>query len=150
MQNNRIPIITLPTKFSKIGIFLLLGLTILIPAIFMINKYIPSELPSGSDMKPFDSLIWQADSSSNWNNGISLREQMLKDVLENKLPGKNKQEIEKILGPSLETNYFRSVDKDLIYYLGPQRDSVLNLDSEWLLIWLNEDGKFKSYKIAND
>ena len=75
---------------------------------------------------------------------------MLKDVVENILPGKNKAEIEKLLGQSLKTNYFRSVDKDLIYYLGPQRDSFLNIDSEWLLIWLDEKGVFERYKIAND
>ena len=75
---------------------------------------------------------------------------MLKDVVEKILPGKNRQEIERVLGPSLETDYFRSPDRDLIYYLGPERDGLFNIDSEWLLIWLDEDDKFKQYIIAND
>jgi hypothetical protein len=107
-------------------------------------------LPTGSDMKSFDSAIWKSESSTDWNEGISVREQMLKDVVEKVLPGKNRQEIENILGPSLETDYFKSVDRDLIYYLGPERDSFFNIDSEWLLIWLDENAKFKRYTIAND
>ena len=79
-----------------------------------------------------------------------MREQMLKHVVEKVLPGKNRQEIENILGPSLETDYFIGVDKDLIYYLGPERDGFFNIDSEWILIWLDENGKFKRYMIAND
>ena len=101
-------------------------------------------------MKSFDSDIWKSESSTDWNKGISLREQMLKDVVENVLPGKTKQEIENALGPSLETDYFKSVDKDLIYCLGPERDGFFNIDSEWLLIWLDKDGKFERYMIVND
>ena len=57
---------------------------------------------------------------------------------------------EKILGKSLETSYFKSIDKDLIYYMGPQRDSYMKIDSEWLLIWLDESGRFKKYRLMND
>jgi hypothetical protein len=101
-------------------------------------------------MKSFDSDIWKSKSSTDWNKGISLREQMLKDVVENVLPGKTKQEIVSALGPSLKTNYFSSLDKDLIYCLGPERDGFFNIDSEWLLIWLDKDGKFERYMIVND
>ena len=75
---------------------------------------------------------------------------MLKDVIERILPGKSIQEIESALGPSLDTRYFSSFDKDLIYYLGPERDGLINIDSEWLLIWINEEGKFDRYMITND
>jgi hypothetical protein len=54
---------------------------------------------------------------------------MLEDLVFNVLPGKSRVEIEVLLGPSLETNYFSSVDKDLIYYMGPQRDSFMGIDS---------------------
>lgn len=75
---------------------------------------------------------------------------MLKEVIEKILPGKSRQDIENALGPSLETPYFSSLDKDLIYYLGPERDGLFNIDSEWLLIWIDEEGNFKRYMIAND
>lgn len=75
---------------------------------------------------------------------------MLQDVVDNILPGQPKEGIEDLLGPSLETSYFSSMDKDLIYHLGPGRDGFFNIDSEWLLIWLNKEGKFDHYLIAND
>lgn len=105
--------------------------------------------PSGSDLSNFSSEFWQQNASTAWNNGISEREKMLKDLVENVLPGKSKDEIEQLLGESLDTPYFRSIDKDMIYYLGPQRDS-LGVDSEWLLIWLDEEGYFTKYRIVND
>jgi len=40
--------------------------------------------------------------------------------------------------------------RDLIYVLGPQRDSYFTIDSEWLLIWLDKKGRFARYTIAND
>ena len=139
-----------PSKGSIVGIYLLLSFITLTPVTFAVHCYIPRALPFGSDMKPFDSAIWKSESSTDWNEGISVREQMLTDVVEKVLPGKSRQEIENALGPSLETDYFSSFDKDLIYCLGPERDGLFNIDSEWLLIWLNEDGKFKRYMIAND
>jgi len=75
---------------------------------------------------------------------------MLKNVVENVLPGKNKQEIENALGRSMLTMNFQSSDKDLIYYVGPERDGVFNMDSEWLLIWLDENGKYKRYMVTTD
>ncbi|NQY94073.1 MAG: hypothetical protein HRT43_07900 [Campylobacteraceae bacterium] len=76
---------------------------------------------------------------------------MLHDLLYNILPNKNKSEIESILGLSLKTDYFSSMDYDLIYYLGPQRDGyIMNIDSEWLLIFLDNQNKFHNYRIMND
>ena len=75
---------------------------------------------------------------------------MLADVVKNVLPGQARDQIEQALGPSLETAYFSSIGRDLIYYLGSERDVYLGLDSEWLLIWLDDSGHFKRYKIAND
>ena len=75
---------------------------------------------------------------------------MLEDLIINILHGKTKFEIEELLGPSLEINYFKSIDKDLICYLGPQRDSLFAIDSEWLLIWVDENNKFEKYRIVNN
>ncbi len=109
-------------------------------------------LPTGSDSLAFDSKLWKQESSIEWQeDGVSEREKMLKDLVENVLPGKNIEEIEKLLGPSLETNYFQSIDKDMIYYLGPERDNYFgNIDSEWLLIWTDKNGVFLRYAIMND
>jgi len=137
-------------KIGIAGLSLFSSTCILMPLLFFVHIITPRPLPSGSDQRKFNSAKWQANDLKEWEEHLSVREQMLKDVVENILPGKNKTEIEKLLGPSLKTNYFRSVNKDLIYYLGPQRDSFLNIDSEWLLIWLDEKEVFERYKIAND
>jgi hypothetical protein len=75
---------------------------------------------------------------------------MLGDVVTNVLPGRNRTEIEALLGPSLETGYSKSTGRDLIYILGPERGSFFPIDSEWLLIWLNESGNFNRYSIYTD
>src|SRR3989339_329927 len=115
-----------------------------------IYKIILGELPIGSNLVKFDPNQWKEKSSLNAPGGISYRERMLKNLVRSVLPGKNRGEIVELLGPSLETNYFKDVDKDLIYFLGPERTSIFNIDSEWLLIWIDEDGKFKKYQIVND
>ncbi len=110
-----------------------------------------SEFPTGSNLMEFNPDVWKTEKAQVWpGNGPSTREKMLKDLVKNVLPGKSRTEIETLLGPSLETDYFQSIDKDLIYYMGPERDNYMALDSEWLLIWLDENGIFQRYKIVND
>jgi hypothetical protein len=58
--------------------------------------------------------------------------------------------LEALLGPSLETPYFASTGRDLIFILGPERDSFFGIDSEWLLIWLDDSGHFARYEIYTD
>ena len=50
----------------------------------------------------------------------------------------------------MNTPYFQSTGRDLIYVTGPERDSVFGLDSEWLLIWLDGQGAYKRHAIVTD
>ena len=111
----------------------------------------PDSLPPGSAGRAFSSSAWTAPRSTDGrDSGVSVREQMLEDLVLRVLPGKSRPEIEALLGPSLDTPYFRSLDKDLIYYLGPERGHSINIDSEWLLIWLGPGGRFHHCRIVND
>jgi hypothetical protein len=74
---------------------------------------------------------------------------MVDDVMQQVLSGKNRQQIEDALGPSLSTHYFKSSGRDLIYHLGPER-GWFGIDSEWLLIWLDATGRFHRAKLATD
>lgn len=138
------------STLTVVGVSLLLSFVVVAPTALAVHRYLPRPLPTGSDLKPFNPTAWKDAASTEWAEGISVREKMLKDVVENILPGKTREEVEALLGPSLKTMYFASVNKDLIYYLGPERDGLFNIDSEWLLIWFRKDGKFARYRIAND
>jgi hypothetical protein len=137
-------------KQSKIVLFIaasFCSIILLTAQSILLKKIILNDLPVGSNLLQFDVNKWKENYTV---NDISHRSMMLKDVVLNILPGKNKNEIEESLGPSLETNYFKDIEKDMIYFLGPERTSVFNIDSEWLLIWLDKNGKFDRYKIVND
>ncbi|MFH0947636.1 MAG: hypothetical protein V1833_01375 [Elusimicrobiota bacterium] len=144
------------TKKHKQSWFFVSFLTIFFTTVFFMSlsfflrNYILGGLPIGSNLLKFNSIEWKAKSSGEDVNGISKREKMLKDIVVNILPGKSRDEMEKLLGPSLEATYFKDSGRDLIYFLGPERASLFNIDSEWLLIWFDENGKFEKYKIVND
>jgi hypothetical protein len=77
------------------------------------------------------------------------RQQMVGEVVQRLLPGKTRGELERLLGPSLDTPYFKTTGRDLIYVLGPER-SFISIDSEWLLIWLDQAGRFRRAEIVTD
>lgn len=139
-----------PSRIWVTGFCLMLSFLVLTPLTLVLHRSIPRALPTGSDLRAFDTRVWQTETSTDGVNGVSARQHMLKNVVENVLPGKNKQEIENALGRSMLTMNFQSSDKDLIYYVGPERDGVFNMDSEWLLIWLDENGKYKRYMVTTD
>jgi len=63
------------------------------------------------------------------------------------LYGKNQEEVIELLGKPSDSGYFRSYD--LVYWLGPER-SWISIDSEWLVIKLDDAGKVKEYKLERD
>lgn len=119
--------------------------------VFMVlANVLPSQLPSGSYDRRFDRETWLAPESANYISGdITPRQKMLADVV-NKLPGLHRSEIENMLGSTLDATYFQSTGRDLIYITGPERDSLFGIDSEWLLIWFDENGIYKRHAIVTD
>ncbi len=128
----------------------LLGL-LLFGSAYGLSAAIRGGLPSGSNLRSFDSAQWKDELSSDAASGeISVRQQMLGDVVDNVLPGRDRRELEEMLGPSLETPYFARSGRDLIYLMGAERDSMFGVDSEWLLIWLDRSGRFERYQVWKD
>lgn len=116
-----------------------------------LSAAIKGGLPSGSHLLRFDSAQWKDGMASGSARGdISIRQKMLGDVVSNVLPGRDRRALEEMLGPSLETPYFASTGRDLIYLLGHERDSMFGVDSEWLLIWLDGSGRFERYQVSTD
>ena len=107
-------------------------------------------LPTGSHVRRFDSRVWRDPTSSHDTTGdLTARQKMLGDVVENALPGRSRTEIEAILGPPSDTGNFAGLGHDLIYVTGPER-GPFSIDSEWLLIWLDEQGRFERFEVTTD
>ena len=114
-------------------------------------RVIQGALPTGFHLLEFDSGVWQDPRSSEFVQGdITLRHKMLSSVVDRLEPTQDRVQLEALLGPSLDTPYFESTGRDLIYILGPERDSFFGIDSEWLLIWLDDSGHFERYGINTD
>lgn len=115
-----------------------------------LGAILPNALPSGSYDEPFNRDVWLGPAAKpSIPRGATSRQRMLADVIA-RLPHKSRSELEVMLGPSMDTPYFKSTGRDLIYVTGPQRDSFLAMDSEWLLIWLDEDGIYQRHAIVTD
>ena len=127
----------------------LVGLSMFV-AFMVLANVLPSRMPSGSYDKRFDREVWLDPESASYTAGdITPRQKMLADVVK-RLPGQSRGQIEDMLGPSLDTTYFKSTGRDLIYITGPERDSPFRIDLEWLLIWVDENGIYKRHAIVSD
>jgi hypothetical protein len=63
------------------------------------------------------------------------------------LDKKAQDEVFTLLGSPTDTNYF--ADWDAVYWLGPER-GFLRLDSEWLVLRFDADGRVSEYKLVRD
>ncbi|MFN4115350.1 MAG: hypothetical protein ACK4F7_02480 [Inhella sp.] len=125
------------------------GLLALLICVLLL-RWLPAALPTGSDRLRLDAAAWQAPRAIDAKAGQpSPRQAMLADLLP-RLAGKSRAELEALLGPSLKSGYFVASGRDLIYFTGPQRDSPFGIDSEWLLIWLDGNGRYQRHAIVND
>lgn len=117
----------------------------------VLARFLPREFPTGSDLLTFDSKTWISDNGNNLDDYLMTpRQKMLRSTIEEYVQNRTREQVLSALGRPTDTNYFKASGRDLIYYLGPERDSFLGIDSEWLLIWFNEDGKVRKYQITVD
>lgn len=120
-----------------------------VAVVVLVAGFVHGPLPTGSRASRFDTLAWRTSPAFGAGD-ITPRQKMLADVVEQVLPGKSRKEIEAALGPSEDTDYFAETGRDLIYMTGPERDTIFSIDSEWLLIWLDDSGRFEHYAIVRD
>lgn len=106
-------------------------------------------MATGSHPQRFDRAIWQAPRSAEYvPRDVTPRQKMLADVVKNVLPGRTRAELEEMLGPTEKSVVIG--DHDLVYKLGPVPDFGFAFDSDWLLIWLDKDGRFERHAIMCD
>jgi hypothetical protein len=110
---------------------------------FVLAPYMPSFLPSGSHLQTFDSELWIADDSTVAREGITNRQKMLGDVVENILPGKSRNGIIRLLGLSSDDSH----QSTLLFYLGPARGDFFGVEMEWLKVHLDSSGNFEKHEV---
>jgi hypothetical protein len=73
---------------------------------------------------------------------------MVDDLLRrHDLVGESRADVVALLGESTETNYFS--DYDMVYWLGPKR-GLIKIDSEWLVLRLNESRAVTERQVVSD
>ena len=139
------------SRRHRISVVLLVAGVVIFASTFALARVIKGTLPTGSHVLEFAPAVWREQSSSEFVQGdITPRQKMLGSLVKRFGQAQDRAELEALLGPSLETPYFASTGRDLIYLLGPERDSFFGIDSEWLLIWLDDSGHFARYEIYTD
>jgi hypothetical protein len=102
------------------------------------------------DALPFDGALWRDAKSYQPRSGhLTDRQRMVRDVAEHVLAGRCEADMVRDLGPPEKTPYFSSTGRDMVYVLGPER-GLFAIDSEWLLIWLDDKRCFKRHKVVTD
>jgi hypothetical protein len=96
--------------------------------------------------KDFDSLSWTTSLTNDDSNPIRLT--MVDSLLKKyKLSGMARTDLDALLGIPPKTDYFK--DYDYVYWLGPER-GFMSIDSEWLAIKFDTQGKVSEAKILRD
>jgi hypothetical protein len=95
---------------------------------------------------PFDSAVWKK--SDSWEQETFPRQGMAQDLINNrKLNGQTRAEVIELLGePDSEREY--EGGHQLNYWLGP--DSGYGIDSEWLMIELDDAGRVMECRTWED
>ena len=77
------------------------------------------------------------------------RLEMADDIIAHRLlNGKTRDEVLALLGPEEPDRPF--LDEHLVYYLGPERNSFISIDNEWLAVRFDAGGVVETYRILRD
>jgi hypothetical protein len=131
---------------KRFRLALLLGAIAVTSPIWFPFAYIATKIFSEPfHVRSFDSVEWKNSLSDKTNR---VRLQMVDDLLASgRLIGLTRAEVIATLGVPPQTNYFR--EYDFVYWLGLQR-GFAGIDSEWLVIKLDDDGRVREAKLVND
>ncbi|HUP39122.1 MAG TPA: hypothetical protein VM115_03300 [Vicinamibacterales bacterium] len=102
-----------------------------------------------SQRTAFDSQVWRDRSLDEQEPLWPTRLRMIDDLFEKqRLDRLTRTEVLALLGPSDQTDKWQ--DWHLVYWLGPERDGFVRIDSEWLVIRFDAAGQVASYRLVRD
>lgn len=94
----------------------------------------------------FNSASWQDSTHVFSQDPVRIR--MVDDLLKrHELGEMTRTEVVALLGEPDDTSYFR--EWDMIYWLGPER-GLGGIDSEWLVVRLDQDQRVVEYRVVTD
>jgi len=105
-----------------------------------------SQIQNLLKQQSFDSSAWIAQEKQDpeWPARLT----MIDDLMERQLlDSKSKEQVFAMLGAGETSGYWHNWD--VHYWLGPER-GVVRLDSEWLVIQFNKEGRVAKYAIVRD
>lgn len=106
----------------------------------------PGPMARCDGREQFQPQLWQ--DSAAVHGPLRVRGCMVDDLRRShRLRGLSRAEVVALLGEPPPTNYFR--EYDLVYWLGPER-SPLGIDSEWLVIRVDETGLVVEDRLITD
>ncbi len=94
--------------------------------------------------RPFDGAQWHNPALVQQGVRLKMADRL---IARRTLIGKSRADVEAILGLPTTTDYFN--DWDLVYWLGPER-SFFSIDSEWLVLRLDDQGIVVENRIVRD
>lgn len=97
----------------------------------------------------FDAELWRTSANINgeWPPRLCMVDSLMKQKI---LDGLTKEKVIELLGEPASKGFpLGAIDCDIHYYLGPER-GFMRIDSEWLFITFDTDGKVKRYWIYRD
>ncbi len=100
----------------------------------------------GIESIPFDKAQWT--NRERIAQAPYIRLQMIHALLtQHPLTGMSREQVSDLLGEPESTDYFS--DYDLVYWLGLER-GFIRIDSEWLVIKLDDEQRVSTYQIRSD
>ena len=123
--------------------------TIVIILVIIVSVFfsISALLDDGVDQIPFVSNVWKNTPAVFSHDSVRLR--MIDDFLEgHSIVGMSRGEVILLIGEPDQTEYFKSYD--MVYMLGQETDSYFAMDSQWLVLDLNDSERVVSYDIVVD
>ena len=129
--------------FLKSKKTILISLVLVGLAFFSIKVF----FDDGIDQIYFDSDVWKKTPAE--FSLESTRLKMVDDFLDKYfIVGMSRDEVISLIGEPDQTEYFKSYE--MVYMLGQETDSYFAIDSQWLVLDLNDSERVVSYNIVTD
>lgn len=116
------------------------------PALFFAGSLALDSAKERLHRLDFDSSRWQSRAEVESADPVRIR--MVDDLLGRyDLEGMGRAEVVELLGETDDTRYFR--EYDFVYWLGPER-GFMSIDSEWLVVRLDANGRVNECRVVRD